>query len=238
MSSRSRNRILIVVFTILALLGLMLWLWPQIKNWVNPLGEAASTLEEGLDARLNATPTIRPSPSTIIRQVQSLSRLETISYTVEKVIAAETGQDTFAFLFGDRLLFVAHGQVVAGVDLAQVQEGDVTITENDGLVMVLPPAEVFVVTLDNDQSYVYERDTGLLGLNEQLETEARRAAEQEILNAALVDGILEMADANARLYLERLIRAFGFQEVTFVYATSTPPPPTLPITVVPATPGP
>lgn len=239
---RSRSGTVFAVLLIVGLVVLLVWLAPQVLRRLNPVQQAAETLEEELEARLNPTPTIRPSAATIIEQVQSLSRLETASYTIEKVITAESGQDALAFLFGDRLLFVAHGQVIAGVDLSRIGEGDVTVTEDDRVVMTLPPAEVFVVTLDNERSFVYDRDTGLLGLNEQLETEARQAAEQEILNAALESGILETADQNARAVLQRFILAFGFREVIFVSATTeavspTPTsPPTLPVTVIPVTP--
>ncbi|HIE39675.1 MAG TPA: DUF4230 domain-containing protein, partial [Anaerolineales bacterium] len=206
-----------VALGLLLLLGLALWIGPQVKRWLSPASEATTPGEE-LERRLNPTPVIRPNPATIIRQVRSLSRLETASYTIEKVITAESGQDALAFLFGDRLLFVAHGQVIAGVDLGKMQEGDVTVTEDDRVVMVLPPPEVFVVTLDNEKSFVYDRETGILGLNEDLETAARQAAEEEILEAALADGILEMARTNAEAYLERLITGFGFQEIIFVQA--------------------
>lgn len=193
------------------------------------------SLGEQLESHRNLTPTIRPNPATIIRHIQNLRRLETAFYSIEKVITAETGQDSLSFLFGDRLLFVAHGEVIAGVDLERVQEDDITVTADDEVVMVVPPAEVFIVALDNDQSFVYDRDTGVFGLNQELETEARRAAEEEILAAALEDGILGMADANARAYLEELITGLGFQGVRFIEATPTPAPPTLPVTVVPPT---
>jgi len=217
---------------------LVVWGLPQVLREWSPARQVERTIEEGLEARLHPTPTIRPDPTTIIRQVQSLSRLETASYTVEKVITAESGQGALAFLFGDKLLLVAHGQVIAGVDLGKVQEGDITIAEDDRVVVILPPAEVFIVTLDNERSYVYDRETGLFGMKPDLEAEARRAAEEEILKAALEDGILEMAEANARAYLERLIAAFGFREVVFVSATPGPTPPVLPVTVIPLTPTP
>jgi hypothetical protein len=46
-----------------------------------------------------------------------------------------------------------------------------------------------------------------------LETEARQAAEEEILKAALEDGILDMAQANAESYIRHLILTLGFKEV-------------------------
>jgi len=144
-----------------------------------------------------------------------LARLETIQYTVEKVITAEINQGVFGPLFGDRLLFVAHGYVIAGVDMADIEAEDFRL-EDETLFVTLPEAEVFVATLNNDESYVYDRDTGILRKSDQdLETTARQVAEQEILNAALNDGILNQARQNAEVYLERLLNTLGYMHVVF-----------------------
>ncbi len=238
MSSRSGCAIAIIVLLLIALIALVIWLAPDIRARLNPLGEARETLKREVEEILRPTPTIRPSPATIVREVRSLSRLETVVYTVEKVITAESGQGALAFLFGDKLLLVAHGQVIAGVDLGKVRDGDVTVTADDRVMLILPPAEVFAYYLDNEKTFVYDRETGVFGMKPDLETAARQAAEQEILRAALADGILETADRNARSFLEGFIKSFGFQEVIFVQATPAPPPPTLPVTVVPLTPTP
>ncbi len=225
----------------LALIGLgllLLWAAPALPGLLSPSGGQTTGIGERIEELLNPTPTIRPSQATIVRHVQNLSRLETASYTIEKVITAESGQDALAFLFGDRLLFIAYGQVIAGVDLAKMEERDIIVTDDDRVVVTLPPAEIFVVTLDNSRSYVYDRETGLLGLNQDLETAARQAAEEEILNAALEDGILDLANRNARAYIEHLILSFGFREVVFVPPTTPSPPPTLPVTIVVFTPAP
>jgi hypothetical protein len=197
-----------------------------VQRLARPLEEAERALEERFEEIAHPTPTIIPDPVSIIRQVRSLSRLETASYTVEKVITAESGQGTFAFLFGDRLILVAHGQVIAGVDLGKMGEDDVILAEEGTVVVTLPAAEILVVTLDNQDSYVYDRDTGVIGMNPALETEARQAAEQEILNVALEDGILEMAQVNAETYVRNLILALGFREVIFA-RTADPVVPTV-----------
>jgi hypothetical protein len=154
-----------------------------------------------------------PDPVTIIREVRGLSRLETASYTVEKIITAESQQGPFAFLFGDRLILVAHGQVIAGVDLSKIEESDITVDAGGSVEIVLPEAEVFITALDSEQSYVFHRDTGVIGMKVDLETEARQAAEKEILEAALEDGILDMARSNAESYIRHLILTLGFKEV-------------------------
>jgi hypothetical protein len=152
-----------------------------------------------------------------VREVRSLSRLETAAYTVEKIITAETRQGPFAFLVGDRLILVAHGQVIAGVDLDKLEESDISIQEGGVVDVTLPEAEIFVTALDNEQSYIFHRDTGVIGMNVELETEARRAAEEEILNAALEDGILDMAQRNAESYIRHLVLTLGFTEVHVSY---------------------
>ena len=183
-------------------------------------GELATRVHE----ILQVTPTIYPGPATVIHQVRSLGRLETVQYTVEKVITAEVGQGALAPLFGDKLLFVAHGQVIAGVDLERLASGDATMDASTGRVtVVLPPAEVLVATLDNEKSYVYDRETGLLTHGDvDLETQARKVAEDEIRKAALEDGILDLAQANAERVLESLLKSLGFTEVFFAVATPLP----------------
>ncbi len=185
----------------------------SIQQVTQPLVEAERSLQEQFERITQPTPTIIPDPVTIIREVRNLSRLETASYTIEKVITAESRQGPFAFLFGDKLILVAHGQVIAGVDLGKLEEKDVSVAADGTVNVALPEAEVFVATLNNQQSYIFHRGTGVIGMNPELETEARKAAEEEILNAALEDGILEMAEENAKTYLRHFILALGFEEV-------------------------
>jgi hypothetical protein len=179
---------------------------------------------------------ILPDPVAIVREVRALARLETIQYTVERVITAETGQGPFGFLFGDRLLLVAHGMVIAGVDLEQLQPGDIEFDDLGRVYVSLPEPEVFVATLDNDKSYIYDRDTGLLTRgNVQLESEARRAAEAAIRETAVEDGILEQARVNAESYLYGLLRTLGYTDVLFspappkVHPAATPIPTPTPV---------
>lgn len=187
------------------------------------VGTQVAGVSTEVAAFLHPTPTVYPDPVTVVLEIRSLARLETAQYTVEKVITAESGQGAFGFLFGDRLLFVAHGQVLAGVDLSKLVTGDLTVDADGRVTVVMPPAEVFVTALDNEKSYVYDRETGILTRgNVDLETAARRVAEDEIETAALEDGILELAERNARDYLERLLRAMGYREVVFVDATPIP----------------
>jgi hypothetical protein len=190
----------------------------SIQETLNPLQNVNNQLGTQVSELLHPTPTIIPDPVTIITEVQALARLETIRYTVEKVITAETNQGSLAALFGDRLLFVAHGYVIAGIDMSKIKPEDLQL---DGSVLNvrLPAAEVLVATLDNDKSYVYDRQTGLFTQGDpNLETQARQVAEQEILKAAIADGILETASTNAQTYLRWFFETLGYDQINLIQA--------------------
>ncbi len=184
---------------------------------IQPVEQASNYLSTQVTNVLHPTPTVIPDPVTILREVRSLARLETVQYSMEKVITTEVGQGALGFLFGDRLLFVAHGEVIAGIDLEKLGADQMWV-ENGVLMVRLPEAEIFVATLDNQLSYVYDRETGILKRGDvTLESLARKAAEEEIEKAAVADGILDTAQKNAESYLYRLLRQLGFQEVIFVH---------------------
>ncbi len=186
-------------------------------NAIQPVRDMTSDLGTQVANILHPTPTILPDPVTIINQIRPLARLETIQYTVEKVITAEVGQTALAPLFGDRLLFVGHGLVIAGIDLSKLRSQDLVL-EDGVLTLHLPQPEIFVATLDNNQSYVYDRDTGLLTHGDiNLETSARQAAEEQIKKAAVEDGILERASENAETFLLNFLDTLGYSQVSFVY---------------------
>ncbi len=211
----------IVALTALAIVGII---QNTVERTVSPVESMTGNLGTQVAAVLNPTPTVLPDPITIIRDVRSLARLETIQYTIEKVITAESGQGPLGSLFGDRLLLVAHGYVIAGVDMAKLGPDDLEV-KNGVLYVRMPQAEIFVATLDNEKSYVYDRDTGLLTKGDiNLESAARRVAEEAIEEAALEDGILDLARQNAENYLYRLFQQLGYPEVIFTDGTPTPTP--------------
>jgi len=180
------------------------------------VNQANQALQTQMANLLNPTPTIIPDPITYINEIRALARLETIQYSIEKVITGETGGGSLEFAFGDRILFVGHGTVIAGIDMEKLTPENMRY-ENGVLTVQLPSAEIFIATLDNEKSYVYDRQTGLLTRPDpNLETLVRQRAEEEILKAALEDGILQQAQINAEAYLLRFFAALGFPNTIFV----------------------
>jgi hypothetical protein len=166
---------------------------------------------------------VKTDQPAVVTQIRQLSRLETVSYTVEKVLSGGTerpGDPLLNGLLGDRLLFVAHGEVFAGVDLSEMRDQDVVAGEQGQVTLRLPPARILTYRLDNEKSYVYDRQRGLLTKGDpNLETAIRRTAEQEIVQAACQDGVLAKASQNAQTSVRALLVSLGYTRIEFLPST-------------------
>jgi hypothetical protein len=154
----------------------------------------------------------------VVQRIQRLNRLETVVYSIDTVVEGSKSSPVLPdLLAGDRLLLVVHGQSIAGIDLGQLKPEDVRIENKDGrqsIHVTLPASQLFVTTLDNQHTRVYARSTGLLvPVDQNLESDTRAKAEQQLQQAALADGILDTARKNARATVTTLLYSLGFHQV-------------------------
>lgn len=191
------QRILNLVTALLALAGIGFLVWFVYTTFF---------MEQGY--RVNT------SGTAVVKEIQKRQRLETASYTVEKIIDAGTGGSRFQeFLFGDRILLIANGQIVAGFDFARVSERDLAI-DGTRVMLNLPAPQILFTRLDNEKTRVYDRSTGLLTKGERdLEAEARAEAEISLRQAACEAGVLVSAEENGRKQMTAFLTALGFSEV-------------------------
>ena len=153
------------------------------------------------------------SPS-VVEMIRQLSRLETVEYSLDKIVEGGR-QNAFLpdFLAGDKMLLVAHGEVIAGIDLGQLKAGDVQVS-GETVHVRLPAPQILTTKIDNVRTRVYSRTTGLLVSSDpNLESAVRQNAEQQLAQAALDDGILEKARQNARTSVTALLYGLGFRTV-------------------------
>jgi hypothetical protein len=157
----------------------------------------------------------RGDPPAVVVAVRDLAQLEATSFHMEKVVEVSDAQTRLWGLVEakDALLLVAVGDVVAGVDLAKVGDGDVSVDAATRTVHLrLPPATVLHAKLDERATHVYVRSTDVLAQrNEQLEGEARLRAEDAIRKAAIDAGILDRARESADHTLRSLLRSLGYE---------------------------
>jgi len=170
-----------------------------------------------------ATETTKPTETEIdlgavTTRIRSLNRLETVSM---HVVHVSTISQTYKLIpnsiAGDEITLFAGGDVIAGVDLSQMKNGDISRAPDGTVIVRLPPPMVLLTRIDNRETRVVSRKTGLLRRADPgLEGRARLYAEGGVRNEALKKGILPQAKTNAQLRIAELLHATGIARVTFV----------------------
>jgi hypothetical protein len=157
---------------------------------------------------------IDTSQPTVVVQIRRLARLESVSFTMDKMVSGDReGRILPAFLTGDRVVLEVHGQAIAGVDLGRLTPGDVQVSGH-AVHVHLPPAQIFTVDLDDQRTHVYSRTTGILvPVDPALEGEVREQAVENLRQSALDGGILATAHQNACGTVTKLLLGLGFEQV-------------------------
>jgi Protein of unknown function (DUF4230) len=190
----------------LGLLGLSVLSRSSGRNWLSRVFSEVT----------GRTLTIDVSQPTVVDRIQRLQRIETVIYTMDKLVTGAKENSVLPdFLTGDRLLMMVHGEVVAGIDFGALKPEDVKVNGKQ-VRLHLPPAQVFSTRLDSGKTRVYSRQTGLLvPTDPNLETQVRQEAERQLLQAALTDGVLKNAQQNGVSTLTSLLQGLGFEKVDF-----------------------
>jgi Protein of unknown function (DUF4230) len=174
------------------------------------------------------TETVDRSGPAVLKSIRDLRDFRAASGHFEVIVDVE--KDTRfvpSKIKGERVLFVAVGDVDAGVDFTGVEDGAIDVSDDRRSVTIDLPAATFRDPhLDLDRSYVYDRDRGVLdriqgffGDDAGDDAELYRLAEDKLAAAARDNaGLLDRAERNTRLMLEGLLRGLGFTsvEVRFV----------------------
>jgi hypothetical protein len=173
-------------------------------------------LSHMLSAVTGRTISIDVSQPTVVDRIQRLQRLETVVYTMDKLVTGAKENPLLPdFLTGDRLLMMVHGEVVAGIDFSNLKLDDVKV-DGKQIHLHLPAAQVFSTRLDSAKTRVYSRQTGLLAPTDpNLETQVRQEAERQMQEAALADGVLLTAQQNAASTIRSLLQGLGFEKIDF-----------------------
>jgi hypothetical protein len=156
--------------------------------------------------------------SLMIEKIRDASELTTAVYTMQAVVPTSQDSNLGGFVIGTtRLLYIAHGQVQAGVDLSKLAPASVQSTA-DSVQVQLPPPQILNSKIDVNRSQVYDYNRGMLGLGPdvapQLQTLAQQEALKKVVAAACEDGVLNRANDRAKLVVTQLLAAAGYKTVT------------------------
>ena len=153
----------------------------------------------------------------VVEGIQELDQLASVRWTESVLVTRESGgTDLERTLTGERVLLVATGDVEAGVNLAELGEDDVRV-DGETVTIRLPEPEVLSVSLDEEETRVYDRDFGPLNFrpDDGLVEEARDVALDKLEKAARDEDILDQAEQNAENSIRAFVTTLGFEEVRF-----------------------
>ncbi|WNZ49092.1 DUF4230 domain-containing protein [Leptolyngbya boryana CZ1] len=155
--------------------------------------------------------------SVVIQQVRQASELTTAVFTMEAVVPTQQDAAIAGVVIGTtKLLYIARGEVRAGVDLSTLKPDNVQIV-GDTIRLQLPAPKILDKKIDVTRSSVYDYNRGPLGLGPDVAPNLQKLAQDEALKkiqlAACSDGILDKANDRAKLVVTSLIRVSGIKDV-------------------------
>ncbi len=150
---------------------------------------------------------------TVVESIQALSELTSVEYVEHTTIEKGKDRGLLNWAKGERIYMFALARIGAGVDLGAIGEDDVRVDGNR-VRITLPPPAILYVEMDDEATQVYDRDTGVFTSGDKdLESEARRAAADELERQALRAGILDDATEHAQEALTVFLTGLGFEDV-------------------------
>lgn len=180
---------------------------------------------EGL--RLMVSPPVPSAPkvdirSVVVQQIRGASELTTAVFAMEAVVPTTSDRTLGGYVIGStKLLYVAYGEVRAGVDLSEITADSIELDEASSRIRItLPPPRVLDSKLDLTRSNVFDYDRGFLGLGPdnapQLQTVAQQEALGKIVEAACAQNLLQEANTRAEVTVRQLLSTAGFATVEVV----------------------
>ncbi len=160
----------------------------------------------------------------MLERIQALSQLTTVRYNYSSLITTEREMPALlAALYGERQIMVAVGHVNAGIDLSQIALEDI-VRDGQTITITLPPPELQDCFLNEQDSYIVSRDTGIFARPaSNLDTEARRYAVEQFRTMALENGILNDVQIQAHEIIQGLTSMID--ETSSVNIITSPPNP-------------
>lgn len=192
------------------LLGIIagIGLWRSGEDFVNSIRTAFAPAEpvEAVDVQ-----------TVVVQQIQSASELTTAVFTMEAVVPTSSTRTFANYEIGKTtLIYIAKGEVRAGVDLSEIAPQSVQAS-GETLRVMLPAPTIIDKKIDVGDSQVFDYNRGFLGLGPdrapELQDQAQEVALQKLIFAACEEGILQQASDRAELVVGQLLQNTGFEQV-------------------------
>ena len=156
----------------------------------------------------------------IIKEINTLSQLITVTYTDEVVMdEAKPGKGIPSIMSAgigmilvpstDRLIMIGRGKVLAGIDLKGLKENDVN-TSGDSIHVTLPAAQILNTIINPSGFEIFDQKGDW---NEEAITALKIKIKNELTKRALQQNILKQAEERSRNIIETFLKITGFKKV-------------------------
>ncbi len=170
-------------------------------------------------------PVVIEQTPVIIKEINTLSQLITITYADEVVMdKIKTGNRLPSLMTGgigmilvpssERLVIIGRGKVIAGIDLKRLQQIDVN-TVGDSIHVNLPPAQI-LNTIVNPSGFETFDEKG--DWSEAEVTALKVQIKNEITRRALQQNILQQARERSKNIIETFLKSTGFKKVNITFS--------------------
>jgi Protein of unknown function (DUF4230) len=167
-----------------------------------------------------------PDKKSIISNIKSLNRIETISEDVQREFDLNLDFGNLE-IFGVSIdnkkdqRFQVTGKVIAGIDTSKVTEDDIEVSDKE-LRIRLPAPEIFSVELNADKLAILNNSSTLLYKIQNFDSNKNREADEKIKKESILqaqnylsqgaceNGILTKANENSVKVIQELYSKVGF----------------------------
>ena len=155
--------------------------------------------------------------SEAILRVREGGRLVTAEYVLSKIIRASDDQ-TWYKIGKRKILMSCEAHLKAGIDLERINKNDFIVTDSV-LTVSVPPAQLFSLSLPPEKIQVRYQEIDLLRDPFTAKEREQLLVQAEVQIKQLADslGILETAQKNAALYLEKMLQQAGYEKVQILF---------------------
>lgn len=172
-----------------------------------------------------AEETVDRTGTSVLQSLTNISEFHPAYAHYETVVDLQNDVDNLPSWFsGERVIYIAKGDVDAVVDFDELEEDSVDLSADGASVSVrLPEPRIDEPALDLENSYVVNHDKGFITKFEgsDLEQKAQLAAVKQMAEAADREGMLmARAKENTTTMLRSLLGSLGYTSVSVTFEGS------------------
>lgn len=158
----------------------------------------------------------------LIKEINNLAQLITITsfdeVVMDSIKKSKKLPGTIFPVPASKIVLIAKGQVMAGVDLKKLNNEDVMI-KNDSISILFPPAQILNTILNPSDFETFD-ETGVWSSEEVNQVKVR--IREKIIQRALEQNLLFKASERCKIIMENFLRNIGFTRIQITFKDQLP----------------